>query len=86
MDSTYNDLFNKAQTTTDKGKSLTLPRYRRNLRYETKGLYNYCAKIAHLVFPSTTITSLGNWSVTGTVHYNYARRLLEDNYGFQELG
>ena len=48
-------------------------------------IYSYSTRIALLDLPRRTITKLGRWSPTSTAHYNYARRFLEDTYGFKEL-
>ena len=85
MDQNYDDFFEKVQKASDKGKFVKLPRFQRNLKYNFDGLYSYLTKIAHLDLPGRTIVKLGRWSVTSTMHYNYARRLLEDRYGFREL-
>ena len=85
MDQNYDDFFEKVQKASDKGKFVKLPRFQRNLKYNFDGLYSYRTKIAHLDLPGMTIVKLGRWSVTSTMHYNYARRLLEDRYGFREL-
>ena len=86
MDQNYDDFFEKVQKASDKGKFVKLPRFQRNLKYNFDGLYSYSTKIAHLDLPGKTIVKLGKCgSVTSTMHYNYARRLLEDRYGFREL-
>ena len=85
MDQNYDDFFEKVQKASDEGKFVKLPRFQRNLKYNFDGLYSYSTKIAHLDLPGRTIVKLGRWSVTSTMHYNYARRLLEDRYGFREL-
>ena len=84
-DQHYDEFFENAQKASDKDKFLKLPRFQANLRYNFDGLYSYRTKIAHLDLPSRTIVKLGKWSVTSTTHYNYARRLLEDRYGFLEI-
>ena len=71
-------------TASDKGKFLKLPRYPKNLKYNFDGLYSYNTRTALLGLPRRTITKIGRWSVTSTAHYNYARRFLEDAYGFKE--
>ena len=85
MDQNYDDFFEKVQKASDKGKFVKLPRFQRNLKYNFDGLYSYLTKIAHLDLPGRTIVKLGRWSVTSTMHYLYARRLLEDRYGFREI-
>ena len=84
MDQHFGDLFEKALKASDKGKFLKLPRYQKNLKSNFDGLYSYNTRIAHLDLPRRTITKLGRWSVNSTTHYNYARRFLEDTYGFRE--
>ncbi len=81
----YDDFFESGQKTTDKGKFMKLPRFHKNLRYNFDGLFNYSTKAAHLDLPARVIVKLGKWSPTNTTHHNYARRLLGDHYGFQEL-
>jgi hypothetical protein len=85
MDQHYDEFFENAMKASDKGKFVKLPRYRQNLKYNFDGLYSYHTKIANLDLPGRTITKLGRWSVTSTMHYNYARRLLEDRHGFREI-
>ncbi len=63
---------------------MKLPCYQKNPKYKFDGLYSYGTKIAHLDLSSRTIPKLGMWSPTRTTPYNYARRLLEDHYGFRE--
>ena len=85
MDQHFDDFFENAMKASDKGKFLKLPRYQKNLKYNFDGLYSYNTRIALFDLPGRTITKLGRWSVTSTAHYNYARRFLEDTYGFREL-
>ena len=86
MDQQYDEFFENAMKASDKGKVLKLPRFQANLRYNFDGLYSYLTKIAHLDLPGRTIVKLGKCgSVTSTMHYLYARRLLEDRYGFREI-
>ena len=72
-------------TASDKGKFLKLPRYQRNLKYNFDGLYSYNTRVALLGLSRRTIIKIGRWSVTNATHYNYARRFLQDSYGFREL-
>ena len=85
MDQHFDDFFEKAMTASDKGKFLKLSRYQKNLKCNFDGLYSYNTRIALLDLPGRTIINLGRWSPTSTTHYNYARRLLQDHYGFQEI-
>ena len=85
MDQRFDDFFRNAMTASDKGKFLKLPPYQKNLKHNVEGLFSYNTRIALLDLPRRTITRLGRWSVTSTAHYIYARRFLEDTYGFREL-
>jgi hypothetical protein len=85
MDQSYTDFLRDTERATDKGKALKFPRYQQNLRYNRHGLYSYRTKIADIDFLGRTITSRGKWSPTSTRHYNYARNLLQDSYGFREI-
>ena len=85
MDQHFDDFFESASKASDKGRFLKLPRYQKNLKYNFDGLYSYNTRVALLDLPRRTITKIGRWSVTSTTHYNYARRFLEDTYGFREL-
>ena len=85
MDQHFDDFFENAMNASDKGKFLKFPRYQKNLKYNFDGLYSYNTRIAHLDTPRKTIIKIGRWSMTSTTHYNYARRFLEDTYGFREL-
>ena len=85
MGQRFGEVIDTAMTASDKGKFLKLPRYQKNLKYNFDGLYSYNTRAALLDLPRQTITKLGRWSPTSTAHYNYARRFLEDTYGFREL-
>ena len=85
MDQHFDDFFENAMKASDKGRLLKLPRYQKNLKYNFDGLYSYNTRIALLDLPRRTITKISRLSVTSTTHYNYARRFLEDTYGFREL-
>ena len=85
MDQRFNDFFENAKKASDKDRFLKLPCYQKNLKYNFDGLYGYITRIALLDLPRRTIIKLGRWSATSTIHYNYARRFLEDTYGFREL-
>ena len=85
MDQHFDDFFENAMKASDKGRFLKLPRYQKNLKYNFDGLYSYNTRIALLDLPGRTITKIGRRSATSTAHYNYARRFLEDTYGFREL-
>ena len=81
----YDDCLFYAREATWKGKFMRLPRFQKNLNYNFDGLYSYNKRIADLNIADKTIEKRGKCSATSTMHYNYARRLLEDRYGFQEL-
>ncbi len=85
MDQHYNDFCYNAEKATGQGRICLLPRYQANLKYSFDGLHNYRTKIAHLDLLARVLVKFGTRSPTSTTQYNYTRRLLEDNYGFQEL-
>ena len=74
----------KAVEATQKGKGLKFPRYEKNLRYDSEGIYSYGTKIANLDLGKRTIHKLGYWSPTNSKHYNYAKIILNDWCGFFE--
>ena len=84
MDQHFDDFSENAMKASDKGRFLKLPRYQKKLKYNFDGLYSYNTLTALLDLLLRTITKIGRWSVTSTTHYNYARRFLEDTYGFRE--
>ena len=85
MDERFEDFVYFTQKVSDADKFLKFPRFQRNLKSNFDGLYSYNTRIALLDLPGRTIIKLGRWSPTSTTHYNYARRLLQDHYGFQEI-
>ena len=85
MDERFEDFLYFTQKVSDADTFLKFTRSQRNLKYNFDGLYSYNTRIALLDLPRRTITKLGRWSPTSTAHYNYARRFLEDTYGFREL-
>ena len=78
------DFLIDVRIATEAGKRKTFPRFKKNLRIDETGLYSYSTKIADIDFGHRTIRSLGKWSPTSSRHYNYARKLLEEE-GFQEI-
>ncbi len=84
MEGQYDDFSHGAQKASNKGKFTKLARYQKNVKYNFDGLYSYNTKKTHLDLPGTTMVKLAKWSQTSTTHYTYARRLLENNCGFQE--
>ena len=74
----------KAAEATQKGKGLKFPRYEKNLRYDSEGIYSYGTKIAKLDLRMYTIQKLGYWSLSSSRHYNYAKIILNDWCGFFE--
>ena len=85
MDLTDQELFSEVRRATERGRKLKLPRYTKNLRFDANGIYSHGSQIAELNMLNKTIRSLGKWSLTSSKHYNYARNLLREAYGFQEL-
>ena len=74
-----------AEKATEKGKGLKFPKYTKNLRYNSEGIYSYNVKIANLDIRDRTIQKRGYWSQTTTKHYNYAKYVLNLCYGFEEI-
>jgi len=74
-----------AEKATEKGKGLKFPKYTKNLRYNSEGIYSYNVKIANLDIINRTIQKRGYWSQTTTKHYNYAKYVLNLCYGFEEI-
>ena len=70
---------------TEKGKVLKFPRYTKNPRYNSEGIYSYNEKIANLNCTNRTSQKRGYWSKTTTKHYNYAKHILKLCYGFEEV-
>ncbi len=74
----YDDFFYSEQKASDKDKFLKLPRHQKTLKCNFDGFYSYSAKITHLDIPARVVPNKHH-------HYNYARQLLENHYGCQEL-
>ena len=53
-----------AERATETGKVLKFPRYTKNLRYNSKGIYSYKNKIANLNLMNRTVQKIGYWSPT----------------------
>jgi hypothetical protein len=85
MNENFMDFSDKAEKAFGKGKVLKFPIYRKNLRYDSDGVYSYCTKIAELSMGKRTIQKLGYYSPTSSRHYNYSKNLLETNYHFREI-
>ncbi len=77
MDEHYDDFFSSAQKVSDEDQLLTLPRYLTNIMYNFGGLITTKPQ-----FPTSTYLLR---QVSSKQYYNYARRLLENNYGLREL-
>jgi hypothetical protein len=74
-----------AEKATEKGKGLKFPKYTKNLRYNSEGIYSYNVKIANLNCMNRSIQKRGYWSPTTTKHFNYAKRILNLCYDFEEI-
>ena len=85
MDTTEADFLTTVRKATEMGRKLKLPKYTKNLRYDADGICSYGTQVAKLNMLDRTIRSLGKWSVTSSKHYNYARNLLREAHGFQEI-
>jgi hypothetical protein len=81
----YFDFRMIAERATEKDKLLKFPRYVKNLRYNSEGIYSYKNKIANLNLMNRTVQKIGSWSPTTSKHYNYAKIILNDRYGFEEI-
>ena len=77
VDDNFYEFCEKAEKAKEKGKGLKLPRYEKNLRYDSEGIYSYGTKIANLDLGRRTIQKFGYWSPTSSKHYNYAKRMLD---------
>ena len=82
FDDSYEEFCDKANKAAEVNKGLKFPRYGKNLRFNSVGVYSYGAKIATLDLGEKTIQRLGYWSPTTSKHYNYAGRVLEEHYNF----
>ena len=82
FDDSYEEFCDKANKAAEVDKGLKFPRYGKNLRFNSVGVYSYGAKIANLDLGEKTIQRLGYWSPTTSKHYNYAGRVLDENYNF----
>ena len=80
----YAEFCDKATKATEGTRGLKFPRYGKNLRYNSEGIYSYGAKIANLDLREKTIQRIGYWSQTSSKHYNYAGTLLNICYNFNE--
>ena len=84
-DMDFEDFLTRTAQATERGRMLKFPKYTKNLRYDLDAIYSYGVKVADINMVSRTIHSLGKWSVTTSKHYNYAKRLLQEAYGFREI-
>jgi hypothetical protein len=81
----YFDFRMMAERATEKEKLLKFPRYTKNLRYNSEGIYSYKNKIANLNLMNRTVQKIGYWSPTTSKHYNYAKHILNLSYGITEV-
>ena len=81
----YEEFRDKATKAAEVNKGLKFPRYGKNLRFNSAGVYSYGAKIATLDLGEKTIQRLGYWSPTTSKHYNYAAHLLNICYDFRPI-
>ena len=85
MDQAFEEFREKAEQATIKGRGLTMSRFCEYLRYNSEGVYSYNTKIADWDFNFRTIRKRGSYSMTSNKHYNYALRMLEMCYEFNEI-
>ena len=83
-DDDYKEFCEKAGQATREETGLKFQRYIDNLSYNSEGIFSYGYKIAKLDLSRRTIQKLGYFSQTSSKHYNYAKRILEESYGFSE--
>lgn len=69
----------------DKGKRLRLPRFRRNLSYDVRGLYSFHTHVSEIDWKQKTITRLGWWSKTSSRHHNWFCTYMNNLFGFTEV-
>ena len=84
MDKSFDEFWEAAERARMKGIGLKFNRYRKNLRYNSEGIYSYNTKIADLNFWFRSVSKRGSYSMTSNKHYNYALRMLEMCYDFYE--
>ena len=60
-------------------------RFKKNLKFDDKGVYSYNIKVIELNFKCKIIKLLGRWSPTTTNHQNYALKAFVDDLGFTEI-
>ena len=84
MDQCFEEFRDRVEKASEKGRALKFPRYGENLRHNSEGIYSYGAKIANLDLNTRTIQKRGYWSKTTSRHYNYAGKVLEENYDFYQ--
>ena len=79
------EFFDSVRKTTEKGRTMKVLRYEKNLRYDLYGVYSYGTQIAELDMRDRTIHNLGKWSRTSTKHYNYAKHILHITYHVSKI-
>ena len=84
FDDSYGEFCDKAEKATAKQRGLKLPRYCKNLRLNSEGVYSYGTQIANLDLSEKSIQRIGYWSSTSSTHYHYAKNMLGSNYNFVE--
>ena len=59
--------------------------FRKNLKFDSEGIYSYGSKIANLDLKQRTIQKLGYCSPMSSKHYNYAVHVLDICYDFRQV-
>ena len=86
MDAKSYEIFSEqAEMTTKKGTFLKFQRCKRNLKFNSEGIYNDDVKIANLDLQGKTIQRGGVWSSSNFTYYYYAKGLLVMWYDFTEI-
>ena len=68
-----------------KGKRPPFPKYQKNLRLCTEGVYSYGTEVIELDWLRRTMKLLGRWSRTTSRHQNYALKTLKADWEFREI-
>ena len=68
-----------------KGKRPPFPKYQKNLRLGTEGVYSYGTEVIELDWLRRTMKLLGRWSRTTSRHQNYAMKKLKEDWDFREI-
>jgi len=85
MDLDEQEFLSTVRRATKRGRKLKFPKNTKNLRFDADGIYSYGVKVADINMIDRTMHSSGKWSATTSKHYNYAKGLLREAFGFTEI-